>query len=597
MTVSPERLPLFKSAKAAAILVLLMSLSLVGCRGPSPAPEPAARSTVAERVPDDWAYDLTAPTPTAPRGMVATDAKRATQVGQRILKQGGNAVDAAIATTFALAVVYPEAGNIGGGGFMVAHMDGTTAALDFREEAPSAATRDMYLDESGEPTDSSLVGYLASGVPGTVAGMRKAWERFGSMPWEDLLQPAIEFAAEGFTVNDRFAETVQERADVLRRYPASRKLFLPDGEPLQAGQTWRNPDLAATLRRVAEQGRPGFYRSETAELIADEMERGGGLITPADLRRYEAKWRTPVAFTYRGHRVFGMPPPSSGGITMALAGNILDAYNLNQLGWHAPRSLHLQAEAMRRAFAARNHFLGDPDYVSIPRKRLLSDAYADRLRASISSDATPSKQISPGTGRDDQPTMHTTHFSIVDDQGNAVALTTTINFLYGSKVTVGGAGFVLNNEMNDFTAKPGEPNAFGLVQGEVNAVAPGKRPLSSMSPTIVLDKQGTPMLVTGARGGPHIITATFEVMSNALDYGFDLGAAVRAPRIHHQHLPDHILYETYGLTPQLVESLKRRGHDLEEEGSIGSAPTIMRTENGRWAGMNDPRGSGSAAGY
>ena len=492
--------------------------------------------------------------------------------------------------------MYREAGNIGGGGFMVTHMNGTTAALDFREEAPSAATHDMYLDENGEPTDSSLVGYLASGVPGTVAGMRKAWERFGSMEWEALLQPAIELAAEGFTVNERFAETVQGRADVLRRYPASRKLYLPGGEPLQAGQTWTNSDLAATLRRVAEEGRAGFYRGKTAQLIADEMERGGGLITKADLRRYEAKWRLPVGFTYSGHQVYGMPPPSSGGITMAIMSNILNAYEVDTLSWHAPRSLHLRTEAMRRAFAARNHYLGDPDNVDIPRKRLVSDEYADRQRASISNRATPSTSVSPETGRDSQPTMHTTHFSIVDDQGNAVALTTTINFLYGSKVVVGDAGFVLNNEMNDFTAKPGEPNAFGLVQGEANAVAPGKRPLSSMSPTIVLGEDGAPLVVTGARGGPHIITASFQVLSNVVDHGFGLGPAVRAPRIHHQHLPDHILYETNGLMPQLVDSLKRRGHELEHEGSIGSAPTILRTESG-WAGMNDPRSSGSAAGY
>ena len=583
--------------RAVTLLFLLVLSSLVGCRGQVPTTEPAAAPAVAERVPDDWTYDLTAPTPTAPRGMVATDAERATEVGQRILERGGNAIDAAVATTFALAVVYPEAGNIGGGGFMVTRMNGATAALDFREEAPRAATHDMYLNEHGEPTDSSLVGHLASGVPGTVAGMRKAWERFGSMPWKKLLQPAIELAAEGFTVNERFAETVQGRADVLRRFPASRTLFLRGGDPLQAGQTWKNPDLAATLRRIAGQGRAGFYRGKTARLIAEEMERGGGLITRADLRRYEAKWRAPVGFTYRGHRVYGMPPPSSGGVTMAIMGNILSAYDLGEMGWHAPRPLHLQAEAMRRAFAARNHFLGDPDYVEIPRTRLLSDEYTDRLRASISKKATPSKTVSPETGRDSQPTMHTTHFSIVDDQGNAVALTTTINFLYGSKVTVGGAGFVLNNEMNDFTAKPGEPNAFGLVQGKVNAVAPGKRPLSSMSPTIVLGTDGTPLLVTGARGGPHIITAAFQVLANALDYGFDLGAAVRAPRIHHQHLPDRILYETDGLTPRLVEALRGRGHELEQEGTIGSAPTVLRTKAGHWAGMNDPRSSGSAAGY
>ncbi|PSR00685.1 MAG: gamma-glutamyltransferase [Bacteroidetes bacterium QS_9_68_14] len=584
--------------RAVTLLFLLVLSSLVGCRGHVPATEPAAAPTVAERVPDDWAYDLTAPTPTAPRGMVATDAERATEVGKRILERGGNAVDAAVATTFALAVVYPEAGNIGGGGFMVARMDGATAALDFREEAPQAATRDMYLGENGEPTDSSVVGYRASGVPGTVAGMRKAWERFGSMPWADLLEPAIALAAEGFPVSERFAAGVQRRADVLRRFPASRELFLPGGQPLQAGQTWKNPDLAATLRRVAEQGRAGFYRGQTARLLAEEMQRGGGLITRADLRRYEAKWRRPVGFRYRGHRVYGMPPPSSGGLTMGIAANILGAYDLGESSWHAPRSLHLMTEAMRRAFAARNHYLGDPDYTRIPRDSLLSRGYADRMRATISrKKATPSRTVSPQAGRDGQPTVHTTHLSIVDEAGNAVALTTTINFLYGSKVAVGGAGFLLNNEMNDFTAQPGEPNAYGLVQGEANAVGPGKRPLSSMSPTLVLGADGEPLLVTGARGGPRIITAAFQVMSNVLDYGFDLGAAVRAPRIHHQHLPDKVFYEPNGLTPGLAKALQARDHTLEQIDAVGNAPTIRRTLGGRWAGMSDPRGSGVATGY
>jgi gamma-glutamyltranspeptidase/glutathione hydrolase len=584
--------------RAVTLLFLLVLCSLAGCRGQVPTAEPAGRPAVAERVPPGWPYDLTAPTPTAPQGMVATDAKRATEVGQRILERGGNAVDAAVATTFALAVVYPEAGNIGGGGFMVTRMNGTTAALDFREEAPRAATRDMYLSENGEPTDSSVVGYLASGVPGTVAGMRKAWERFGSMPWKALLQPAIELAAEGFPVGDRLASGIRKRADVLDRFPASRALFLPGGEPIEEGQTWKNPDLAATLRRIAREGRADFYRGQTARLIAEEMERGGGLITQADLRRYEAKWRAPVGFAYRGHQVYGMPPPSSGGITMGIIANILGAYDLGEIGWHAPRALHLQAEAMRRAFAARNRYLGDPDYARIPRDSLLSDAYAGRMRATISrKEATPSDSVSPETGRDSRPTVHTTHFSIVDDAGNAVALTTTINFLYGSKVTVGGAGFLLNNEMNDFTAKPGEPNAFGLVQGKVNAVEPGKRPLSSMSPTLVLGRDGKPLLVTGARGGPRIITAAFQVMSNALDYGLGLGAAARAPRIHHQHLPDRIRYEPSGLTSRLVNALEARGHTVEEGGAVGNAPTILRTPEGRWAGMNDPRGSGAAAGY
>lgn len=583
-----------RQPKTLAILLLLVLCSAVGCRSLAQGlPVPA----VAKQVPDDWAHPLNASTPVASGGMVVTNAQRATAVGQRILDRGGNAIDAAVATTFALAVVYPEAGNIGGGGFMVTRMGDTTAALDFREEAPRDATQDMYLDAQGQPTDSSIVGPLAAGVPGTVAGLRKAWERFGTMPWTELVQPAIELAAEGFRVNERFAETVRERADLLRRFSASRKLFLSGGDPLEKGDLWKNPDLAATLRRIAEKGRAGFYQGKTARLVAKTMKRTGGLITRADLRHYEAKWRMPVTFDYRGYRTVGMPPPSSGGITTALIANILGAYDLDNLGWHAPRSLHLMSESMRRAFAARNHYLGDPDHVEIPRKRLLSGAYADQLGATISRKATPSKAVSLETGGDSQESVHTTHISIVDDRGNAVALTTTINFLYGSKVTVGEAGFVLNNEMNDFTAKPGAPNAYGLVQGEVNAVAPGKRPLSSMSPTIVLGQGKDPLLVTGARGGPHIISAVFQVMSNVLDYGFDAAAAVRAPRIHHQHLPDRILYGPDGLTPRLAQALRKRGHQLEDGEMIGSAPTILRTEKGRWAGTPDPRSSGEAAGY
>lgn len=592
-----KQLPLQRWRTGVLLLALVFS-SLVGCHQAPPTVEPAVPSSVTERVPDAWEYDLTEPAVTAQRGMVVTDAELATEVGRRILERGGNAIDATVATTFALAVVYPEAGNIGGGGFMVARMGGATAALDFREEAPSAATRDMYLDENGEPTDSSLVGHLASGVPGTVSGMRKAWERFGSMPWEELLQPAIDLAEEGFTVNERFAQTVAGRADVLGQFPASRDLFLPGGEPIEEGETWENPDLAATLRRIGQSGLDGFYRGQTADLIVEEMERGGGLITHEDLQSYEAKWRTPIGFDYRGYQVYGMPPPSSGGLTMGLAANILGAYDLGNLDWHDPAAMHLTTEAMRRAFAARNHFLGDADFVDIPRERLLSERYADRQRATISRDeATPSESVSPETGGDGQMSYHTTHFSIVDEQGNAVALTTTINFLYGSKVTVGGAGFVMNNEMDDFTAKPGEPNAFGLVQGEANAVAPGKRPLSSMSPTIMLGKDGNPLLVTGARGGPRIITAAFQVLSNVADYGFGIGAAVRAPRIHHQHLPDRLSYESDGLWPVDVEALEERGHEVVERGgSIGVAPSILR-QGTYWTGMADPRSGGTAAGY
>ncbi len=585
---------------ATALLPVLMLLSLAACGGGEPLVDTApsrVERIPAERIPADWGFDLTAPAVTAPHGMVVTDAPLATEVGVDILERGGNAVDAAVATAFALAVVYPEAGNLGGGGFMVAHVGGATAALDFREKAPLAATHDMYLNEAGEPTDASIIGPLAAGVPGAVAGLREAWERVGTMPWAALVEPAIELAAEGSTVNERSAATVASNTEELGRFPASRALFLPGGEPIEAGRTWRNPDLAATLRRIAEEGRAGFYEGETADLIAEAMERSGGIITREDLRRYEAKWRAPVVFDYRGHRVAGMPPTSSGGITLALMAGILEGYDLGARGWHSPAALHLTAEAMRRAFAARNHFLADPDYVHIPRERLLSEAYADQQRATITEEATPSAAVTPGTGGDGQASFHTTHFSIVDGQGNAVALTTTINFLYGSKVTVAGAGFVLNNEMNDFTAKPGTPNAYGLVQGEANAIAPGKRMLSAMSPTIVFGADGEPLLVTGARGGPRIITAAFQVLSNVVDYGFDLAAAVRAPRIHHQHLPDRLSYEPDGLTEELVEALRGRGHEVVERGGmVGNAPSILRVGD-QWAGLPDPRSGGMAAGY
>ena len=576
-----------------AFLVLALGALSIGCKRAAPTSETAA--PVVERIPADWQYDLTAPATTAPKGMVVTDDSLATGVGRRILKRGGNAIDATVATAFALAVTYPEAGNIGGGGFMVAHVADTTVALDFREEAPGTATRDMYLNEQGEPTDSSIIGHLASGVPATVAGLRKAWERFGTMPWRDLVQPAVELAEEGFVVNERFAETVQGRTDELGQFEASRELFMPGGEPLETGETWTNPDLAATLRRIAKKGRAGFYHGKTADLIVQEMKRGGGLITKADLRSYEAKWRDPVAFDYRGYRVVGMPPPSSGGITMAITAHILDGYDLDAMGWHSPDALHYTTEALRRAFAARNHFLGDSDFADIPRERLVSKAYARRKRATISETrATPSDSVSAETGGDGQANYHTTHLSITDDESNAVSLTTTINFLYGSKVTVGGAGFVLNDEMNDFTAKPGEPNAFGLVQGEANAIEPGKRPLSSMSPTLVF-KDSKPFLVTGARGGPRIITSVFQIISDVADYGLDVAATVRAPRIHHQHLPDVIYYEQNGFTDEVLRALRRRGYELER-GSVGNAPSILRRGD-RWAGLPDPRSGGKAAGY
>ena len=531
----------------------------------------------------------------ARNGMVATDAALATEVGVQMLQNGGNAIDAAIATAFALAVVYPEAGNIGGGGFLIARMaDGRTAALDFREKAPRAATRDMYLDAQGNVTENSLIGHLASGVPGAVAGLFAAHEKFGTKSWGELLAPAIRLAEDGFVVDEHFSSVIHAHRSRLARFPGSAALFLPNGNPILARSTWRNPELAAVLRRIAEQGPKGFYEGETANLIVAEMKRGGGIITHDDLKEYQPVWREPAEFRYRGHRVISMPPASSGGLTLALMANIAEGYDLRKMGWHSARALHITAEASRRAFAERNHFLGDPDFVNVRRDQFLSEAHAEALRKTISLErATPSASVLPTNPEPDQ----TTHFSVVDAQGNAVALTTTLNELFGSAVTVTGGGFLLNDEMDDFSAKPGTPNLFGLVQGEANAIAPGKRMLSAMTPTIVLDRNDRPLLVTGARGGPRIISAVFQIISNVLDYDLDLADALAAPRIHHQHLPDVLYYEPKGLAQPVIDSLKAMGHDVRErDGYVGSGPTLLRRGN-VWTGAADPRSGGMARGF
>jgi gamma-glutamyltranspeptidase/glutathione hydrolase len=546
-------------------------------------------------VPADWKFAAVEPVVTSRGGMVTTDASLATDVGVAVLEAGGNAVDAAVATAFALAVVYPVAGNVGGGGFIVLRTPaGGVASLDFREKAPMGASRDMYLDEFGEVTRDVVVGHLASGVPGAVAGLWAAHQRYGSFPWDQLLAPAIELATAGFIADADFADAAGDER--LGQFEPSRRLFWPQGEPVVEGTTWANPDLAAALMRIALEGPDGFYRGETADLIVAEMERGGGLITHEDLQAYEALWREPVVFDYRGHEVISMPPPSSGGLTLALIANTLEGYDLRGFGWHSTDAIHVIAEAMRRAFADRNHYLGDPDFVPIPREQFLSEDYAAGLRASIDmAAATPSDQINPGSGSDGSEAMHTTHFSVVDAMGGAVALTTTINHGNGSAVTVDGAGFLLNNEMDDFASKPGSANAFGLVQGEANAIAPGKRMLSAMTPTIVV-RDGVPVLVTGASGGPTIITGVLQVMLNTLDYGLDVSTAVSLPRIHQQHLPDMILFEAGGFSEADLEALRQRGHELMPgRFNIAVAASLRRTAEG-WSGTRDPRVLGLARG-
>jgi len=585
----------FRLRGAALAALLFLPLACARPEAPAPIVAPSGLGSV----PDDWFFELHGPVARGMNGAVASDDSIATAVGLHVLRDlGGNAVDAAVATAFALAVTYPEAGNIGGGGFMVVRLaDDRVAALDFREEAPGRATRDMFLDPDGTLSDRSLWSHQASGVPGAVAGLWEAHREFGSLPWAALVEPAIRLAEEGFAVNDRFGRIIANSRDRFEKYPYSMALlFGDDGQPPAAGEVWRNPDLASTLRRVAAQGRDGFYRGETADLIVAEMERGGGLISHQDLAGYQPEWREPVRFSYRGHTVLSMPPASSGGITIGMMATILSAWDIGSLGWNSPQAIHLLTEAMRRAFADRNHYLGDPDHVDIPRERLLSSDYATLRRASIEQGrATPSAQLQPGPAVNiGNEGDHTTHFSVVDDEGNAVALTTTVNFLYGSGVSIEGAGFFMNNEMDDFAAQPGSPNAFGLVQGEANAVAPGKRPLSAMTPTIVVAPDGTTRMVTGARGGPRIITATFQVISNVLDFGLELPAAVAAPRLHHQHLPDELNLEPNGYHEATIAALRAMGHEVEIGGS-GVAPTLLRAADGAWTGMSDPRASGGKA--
>ncbi len=548
--------------------------------------------------PDGWPYSADEAPVVGEHGMVVSTDEYASSVGVRILQAGGNAVDAAIATSFALAVVNPEAGNIGGGGFMVIRLaDGTTASLDYRERAPSAASRDMYLDENGDLSEASTVGHLAVGVPGTVAGLWAAHQRFGSMSWAELVAPAMELA-EGFEIRERQAISFSESQAKLRLFPSTESIFLPGGRLPEVGDWFRQSDLAGALGRIAARGHDGFYRGRTADLIVAEMESGGGLITHQDLVQYEASWRDPIRFTYRDHTVISMPPSSSGGATLAAMAKIIEGYDLASVGWHSPAHIHLLAEAWKRAYADRNSYLADPDFRTMPLERMISEEYGAERRAGISMDrATPSAEVGPGLGPADDG--ETTHFSVVDEDGNAVSVTTTINSWFGSAVTVTGAGFVLNNEMDDFSARPGYPNQFELVQGEANAIEPGKRMLSAMTPTIVLDPDGELLLVVGSPGGATIITNVFQQISNVVDFGMGVRWGINAPRVHHQHLPDRIQYEVGGLSTQLIEALRVMGHAVElwEDPYIGDVQAIIRLPDGTLAGASDHRMGGTAVGY
>ncbi len=525
--------------------------------------------------------------------MVVSASPYATQAGLDVLRSGGNAVDAAVTVALTLAVAYPAAGNIGGGGFLVARINGRNVALDFRERAPRAATPNMYLDSAGNVTEKSLTGALAAGVPGAVAGLYEAHRKYGTRPWAELVKPAIDLAERGFAVDSAFREDGDGSVERLARDSASAALFLRNGRFIAVGDTWRAPELGAVLRRIAERGRDGFYTGETAERIVAAMTRSGGIMTMEDLADYQALWRTPVEFDYRGHHVVSMPPASSGGLTLALILGILEGRDVASLGWRTAGSIHLLAEAERRAFTRRNALLGDPAFVQVPTAAFLSKDTAAALRAQITD-----RSSGPGAGTVKPEPPHTTHLSIVDAGGNAVALTTTLNESYGSAFTVPEAQFLLNDEMDDFTTSPGAVNAMGLVQGERNAIAPGKRMLSSMTPTIVLDSAGALVLVTGAAGGAYIITGVAHQIVSLVDFHRTLGEAMAAPQFHFQDQPDSLIVEQVAWADTAAGFLAPLGHAVKPSpwGILVSMQSIHR-EAGKWRGVTEPRGFGLAKGY
>ena len=533
------------------------------------------------------------------RGIVASRSALASQAGVDMFERGGNAVDAAVAVGFALAVTYPSAGNLGGGGFMVIRLaDGRIVANDHRETAPAKASRDMYLDDQGDVVPGlSTASHLAVGVPGTVDGLLAVLARHGTLSRREVVAPALRLAKEGFALPADIATQFVSHQQRFAPYPASvAKFAKPDGSAFEAGETYRQPHLAATLERIAEQGRDGFYAGRTADLIVAEMARGGGLIAHDDLEAYRSVWREPVRGTYRGFEIVSMPPPSSGGLLLVQMLNMLEPYDLAGTGFGSPETVHLMIEAERRAYADRAQHLGDPDFYDVPAAMLTDKDYARRRFADFDAEAASrSERIDAGSWPEESP--ETTHASVIDAAGNVVAYTTTLNLGYGAKIVVSDAGFLLNNEMDDFSSKENTANSFGLIGREANAIAPRKRMLSSMTPTIVL-KDGEPYLATGSPGGSTIITTVLQVLVNVIDHGMDLAAAVAAPRIHHQWQPDAVVLETDALTTQTRSALEKMGHaNLREIGrGIGDANSAMRTSTGL-IGVSDPRNAGAVASF
>jgi len=535
--------------------------------------------------------------PVAANGMVVSAHPEASKAGLDILKAGGNAVDAAIAVQFALAVVLPAAGNIGGGGFMVLRQsNGELNSLDYREIAPASAGRDMYLDAQGNVIPKlSIEGHLAAGVPGTVDGMVKAHQQYGSLPWEKLVQPAVDLATTGFAITEKEASGLNRSQSKFLLFNNSNAAFIRQN-PWKAGDILLQKDLGQTLLRIRDKKRAGFYEGETARLLVAEMKQGKGQITAADLQNYSSKWRTPVTGSYKGYRVISMAPPSSGGIALLQLLQMVEPYKLKKYGWNTAKTTHLLTEAERRVYADRSEYLGDPDFFKVPATALLNPGYiTSRMQSFNPKQATPSASIKPGTltAREHE---ETTHFSVVDKSGNAVSVTTTLNGGYGNFVIVDGAGFLLNNEMDDFSAKPGVPNMFGLVGTAANAIAPGKRMLSSMTPTI-LEKDGKLFMVVGTPGGSTIITSVFQTILNVLEHDMSMQAAVTAKRVHSQWLPDEIRYEKEALSEKVLARLRRMGHKTTESSPIGRVDAILVLPDGQLEGGADPRGDDTALGY
>ncbi len=524
-------------------------------------------------------------------GMVSTEEHFATEAGLQILKEGGNAVDAAVTIAFTLAVTLPRAGNIGGGGFMIIHLarSNRTIAIDYREKAPKRATRDMFLDKSGNvDAEKSTHSYLAVGVPGTVAGLTTALKKYGTISLERALQPAIKLAEDGFPINQELQGSLIESQEWMKSSPDSMTIFFKKGYvPYDVGEILVQKDLAWSLKQIAKYGAYAFYKGEIADMIVAAMRANGGLISKKDLAAYNAVIRKPIHGTYRGYDIYSMPPPSSGGVILVEILNLLEPFPISTLGHNTAQTIHLMAEGMKLAYADRSKYLGDPGFIKVPTSSLISKRYADELRRKINPNkATPSIEIFPGDPIRFERSRDTTHFSVMDKYGNAVSNTYTLNLRYGTGFTVPGTGILLNDEMDDFSAKPDAPNTYGLVGEDYNAIAPEKRMLSSMTPTIVM-KDGKPFLVTGSPGGSHIITTVLQVIINVIDHGMNIAAATNAVRIHHQWLPDELRVEK-GLNGDTIRLLTEKGHNVVIEDAMGSAESIMRIGN-FFYGASDPR--------